>query len=63
MSYVESTKDYISTELISVIKSLREFQVKGKLISELAVAGLIGCGVIYLGYGLLSNYLLSSLSL
>lgn len=63
MSYVESTKDYISTELISVIKSLRESQVNGKLISELAVAGLIGCGVIYLGYGLLSNYLLNSLSL
>ena len=63
MSYVESTKDYISAELISVIKSLREFQINRKLISELAVAGLIGCGVIYLGYGLLSNYLLNSLSL
>lgn len=58
MSYVESTKDYISAELTSMIKSLREFQVNGKLISELTVAGLIGFGVIYFGYGLLIIYLL-----
>ena len=53
MSYVESTKDYISAELASMIKYLREFQVNGKLISELTAAGLIGFGVIYFGYGLL----------